>query len=675
MTAGRDVFLHDIPLDDARARFDEALRAARVTNQRVETLPLDAALGRVAARPVIARLSSPHYHACAMDGVAVRSARTAGARETAPVELTPSEAIAVDTGDPLPAGCDAVIPVEQLEPRPGGSVAIRAAAAPFEHVRAIGEDVVASEIVVPAMRRLAPADLAACASAGVDEVTCVALPRVAVITTGDELVDVTTGAPAPGAILDSNAVLLRACVRAYGGALSFDARVADDADAIADAVQRAMRASDVVVVNAGSSAGRDDHTASVFRRFGDVVVHGVAIRPGHPLVLAVALRRAQGDKTVAQADTTVAQGDTTASPHDTAAVPLLGIPGYPVSAAICADLFLRPLLERLGRRDADDPRELEVELARKLFSPLGEEEFVRAVAARVDGRLVATPLRRGAGVITSLSRANVLLTVPRFSEGARAGTRLRARALRPAAQVERTLLAVGSHDVALDVVGGRLAEDGVELVSAHVGSIAGLVALRDRSAHLAGTHVLDSATGTYNDAAVRRYGPREPVALVRLAEREQGIVVAPGNPLGVSSVADLARDGVRYVNRQADAGTRILFDALLARAGIAPGRIAGYDRVEFSHLAVAQLVASATADAGMAIRAAARAFGLDFVSIAWEPYELALPAASLDTPRIAQLIALLRDRSLRAQIEALGGYDCAHAGEVRITEPAAVEAT
>ena len=547
-----------------------------------------------------------------------------------------------------------MIPIEQVEPRANGGVAIRASVAPFEHVRAIGEDVVASEIVVPAMRLLGPADLAACASAGVDRVDCFAVPRVAVITTGDELVDVTTGAPQPGAILDSNAVLLRACVRAYGGAVTLAERVADDADAIASAVERALDACDVVVVNAGSSAGRDDYTASVFARFGEVVVHGVAIRPGHPAVLGVARpREGSGSR----------------------AVPLLGIPGYPVSAAICAGLFLRPLLERLGRRDPDEPRELEVELARKLFSPLGEEEFVRAVAARVDGRLVATPLQRGAGVITSLSRANVLLTIPRFSEGARAGARLRAQALRSTAQIERTLLVVGSHDVALDILGGRLAEDGVELVSAHVGSIAGLVALRERSAHLAGTHVLDPMTGTYNDAAVRRYGPREPVALVRLAEREQGIVVAAGNPLGIASVADVARRGVRYVNRQADAGTRILFDVLLARAGIAPGRVGGYDRIEFSHLAVAQLVASGAADAGMAIRAAARAFGLDFISVAWEPYDLALPASSLESPHVARAVALLRDPAVRAEIEALGGYDCARAGDVRIVEPAAAEAS
>jgi putative molybdopterin biosynthesis protein len=644
-SAEREMFLHDVPLETARARFDAALAAAGVRNDARETLPLDEALDRVTARALIARLSSPHYHACAMDGIAVRAARTAGARETAPLELALDEAVVVDTGDPLPDGFDAVIPIERVEPRADGRAAIRAAVAPFEHVRAIGEDVVAGEVVVPSARRLGPADLAACAAAGVERVEVVRLPRVAVITTGDELVDVAVAAPAPGDILDSNAVLLAACVRTYGGVVAVRERVRDERAAIEAAVARAVETCDVVVVNAGSSAGRDDHTARVFARFGEVVVHGVAIRPGHPLVLAVA--------------------------RD-ARVPLLGIPGYPVSAAICADLFLRPLLERLGRRDAPEPPELEVELTRKLFSPLGEDEYVRAVAARVGGRLVATPLRRGAGVITSLSRANVLLTLPRFSEGARAGARVNARALRPLAAIERTLLAVGSHDVALDLLAGRLASDGIDLVSAHVGSIAGLVALSERACHLAGTHVLDPQTGSYNDAAVRRYGPAEPVALVRLAEREQGFVLARGNPLRIAAPADLVRTRARYVNRQKDAGTRILLDALLAREGIEPGAIEGYERLEFSHLAVAQLVANGSADAGLAIRAAARVFGLDFVSVAWEPYELALPASALSEPRVATLIDVLREPAFRAEVEALGGYDCAHAGDVRVIEPAAV---
>jgi len=641
-------FLTDIPLEAARARMEAALDEARVGNHDVERVALDDALDRVTALPVFARLSSPHYHACAMDGIAVAAAATRGASETKPLLLRlDSDAFVVDTGDPLPPQTDAVIMVEDLEPQGDGRIAIREPVAPWTHVRPIGEDIVATEAIVPKRRRLAPADLAAIASGGIVEVAVVRLPRVAVITTGDELVDPAVAKPERGAIVDSNAVLLSAAVRRYGGVPVCYPRIPDDRARLEEAVAAAIAASDVVIVNAGSSAGRHDFTARIFARFGELLVHGVAIRPGHPLVLALAHERA-GRR-----------------------VSLLGIPGYPVSAAICADLSIALLVERLAQRDPPDPATFEVTLTRKLFSPLGEDEFVRVVAARVGERIVAVPLRRGAGVITSLSRANALVTISRFTEGAHAGTKLPARALRGIGSIERTLLAVGSHDVAIDLLAGALADRGLELVSANVGSIAGLVGLRGGSTHVAGTHVLDPASGTYNDVAVRRYVPDTRVALIAFAQREQGLIVAPGNPRRLYSLRDVIMQRARYVNRQRDAGTRMLLDALLAGDGLSGADIEGYDRLEFTHLAVATLVADGSADCGLGIYAAARALGCDFVPLATEPYELAANAAALDDPRMGALIATMRDPGLRAAIEGLGGYDTTHAGDVRIVETSA----
>jgi putative molybdopterin biosynthesis protein len=438
-------------------------------------------------------------------------------------------------------------------------------------------------------------------------------------------------------------VLLRACVRRYGGEPIAFERVRDDRALLNEAIATALATCDVVVVNAGSSAGSEDFTARVFAELGEVVIHGVAIRPGHPLVLGVAR---QGRRIV----------------------PLFGIPGYPVSAAICADLFLRPLLERLGRRDPLEVREFEATVTRKLFSPLGEDEYIRAVAARVAGKVVATPLRRGAGVITSLSRANCLIVVPRFSEGVRAGEQVRARALRPLASIERTLLAVGSHDVAIDLLAGHLAARGLELVSANVGSIAGLATLAAGGTHVAGTHAIDPATGTYNDVAVRRYAPGMRVALVHFATREQGLIVKAGNPLGLHSLRDVARTKARFVNRQKDAGTRMLLDLLLARDGISHEEIDGYDRIEFTHLAVAALVAEGSADCGLGILAAARALGCDFLPLAKEPYELAIDANQLEDRRIAALLEELASDELRKEVEELGGYDTSRSGEMRFVE-------
>jgi putative molybdopterin biosynthesis protein len=550
------------------------------------------------------------------------------------------DAFLVDTGDPLPPGCDAVVMIEQVERRAAGWVAIRAAVAAFEHVRPLGEDVVATEAVVAKRRRLSPADLGALAGAGITNVDVVRRPRVAVITTGDELVDPATERPGRGQVVDSNAVLLAACVRTYGGEAVVVPRIPDDPERLHAAVATALATCDVVVVNAGSSAGRADYTARVFGEFGTVLVHGVAIRPGHPLVLGIA-----------------------------GSVPLFGIPGYPVSAAICSELFLRPLVLALAGRDAEEERELIVTLTRKLFSPLGEDEFVRVVAARVDDRLVATPLRRGAGTITSLASANAIVVVPRTQEGIAAGARVSARALRPLEAIERTLLAVGSHDVAIDLLAGALAERGLELVSANVGSIGGLVALRERATHVAGTHAIDALDGSYNVAAVRRYGPRERVALVHFAQREQGLIVARGNPLGLRNLGDVAVHRARFVNRQKDAGTRMLFDVLLGRDGLEPAAIAGYERLEFTHTAVAALVAEGSADCGLGIRAAAVALDVDFVPLANEPYELAIRAASLEEPRVAVLLETVASAALRAEIDALPGYDATASGSVRYVDP------
>lgn len=641
-------FLTDVPLDVARARFEAALDAAGIVNARTETVSLGDALGRVVAEPVFARLSSPHYHACAMDGIAVCAASTNGTSDAVPRMLVlDRDAFIVDTGDPLPRGCDAVIMIEDCEPHDDGTVTIRAAVAPWSHVRAMGEDIVATEAVVPKRRRLTPADLGAIAAAGVEHVAVVALPRVAIVTTGDELVAPDVARPQAGQIVDSNGVLLAASVAEYGGCPVMFPRVADDPELLAGTIAAAIRDCDIVVVNAGSSAGRDDYTKAVFERFGAVFVHGVAIRPGHPVVLAVGASEAR---------------------H----VPLLGIPGYPVSAAMCAELFLKPLIERLAHREPLDAMSVDVTIARKIFSPLGEDEFVRVVAARVDGRIVAVPLRRGAGVITSLSRANAIVTISRFTEGLHAGSVVPARLLRGASSIERTLLAVGSHDVAIDLLAGALADRRIECVSANVGSIGGLVALAERSAHIAGTHVLDAENGTYNDTAVRRYAPDDDVALIAFARREQCLIVARGNPLHLGSLADVAASGARFVNRQRDAGTRMLLDAILGRDGIDETKINGYDRIEFTHLAVAALVADGSADCGLGIAAAALALDCDFIPVASEPYELAVLAASLDEPMMQALLEALREPALRAAIDDLGGYDTAHAGDVRFVTRAAL---
>jgi putative molybdopterin biosynthesis protein len=618
-------FLRDVPAAEALARWLECLGGRRLDAAEV---PLAAALGRVTAAPVWALRSSPAYDAAAMDGIAVRAADTLGATETSPRPL-PAHAV-VDTGDPLPDGCDAVVMREHVHWE-AGVPEVRAAAAPWQHVRTIGEDVSATELLLPEGHRLRAVDLAAAAAAGHVRLTVRRAPRVSVIPTGDEVRPIGSD-PAPGEVVDTNGLMLVAQAREAGCDAHAEAIVPDDPAQIEAAVARAAAAADLVVVIAGSSAGRDDHTAAVVERAGQLLVHGVAVRPGHPVVLG-------------------AVGGT----------PVLGAPGYPVSAALTFELFALPLLAALeGAAPVARPR-ARARLARRLASSMGADDWIRVRLGRVGGVLVAAPLPRGAGVLTSLVRADGLLLVPAAREGHDAGEEVEVRLLRDLDAVERTIVAIGSHDPVLDLAASLLrARDPLRtLVSGPVGSLGGLVALREGLCHVAGCHLLDPATGEYTLPWIERVLPGRDVDVVRLVHREQGLIVAPGNPLGLRGLADLAR--ARYVNRQRGAGTRVLLDHELAQLELAPEAIDGYAREEPTHLAVAAAVAAGRADAGLGVLAAARAFGLDFVPVAREPFDLVMAPGE---PAVAPLLELLGDAGFTAAVAELGGYSTAETGRV-----------
>ena len=628
-------FIHDLPAAEALAAWDEACAAAGCP-ARLEAvrLPLDEAVGRVLAEPVWAARSSPPFDAAAMDGIAVRAEDTIGASETAPARLERGAYELVDTGDPMPADYDAVVMREDVREVGAGGIELRAAAPPYQHVRSIGEDVSAAELLLPAGHRLRPVDVAAAGAAGAAEVVVRRRPVVAVIPTGDEIRPLGSEL-GPGELPDTNSLMLAAQAEEAGCEAVRSTVVPDDADRIAAAVRGAAAASDLVIVIAGSSAGRDDYTAAVVAEVGALAVHGVAVKPGHPVVLGAAERR-----------------------------PILGAPGYPVSAALTFDIFAAPLLARLeGAPPPDWPR-ARARLARKLASSMGVDDWVRVRLGRVRGELVATPLPRGAGVLTSLVRADGLLVVPAALEGHHAGDDVEIRLMRGVGEIERTIVATGSHDLVLDLAASALRERDPRLTfaSSNVGSLGGLMALRDGLCHLAGSHLLDPETGEYTLPYVERLLPGRDLAVVRLVHREQGLMVAPGNPLGLTGVDDLVRPGLRYVNRQRGAGTRVLLDHELARRGIEPSAVHGCAREEHTHLAVAAAVAAGRADCGLGVLAAARAFELDFVPVANEPYDLVLARESADDELLAPLWELLGTQAFQESVEALGGYETGEMG-------------
>jgi putative molybdopterin biosynthesis protein len=624
-------FIRDVPAARALRAWREACEAggcpARIPATRV---PVTRAAGLVTAGPVWAVRSSPPFDAAGMDGIAVRAADTFGASETTPVCLPAAAYDVVDTGDPMPDSRDAVVMREHLHYQ-RDAAEIRSAVPPYQHVRSIGEDVSAGELLLPEGHRLRAADVAAAAAAGATHLLVRRRPVVTILPTGDEVRPIGASAGA-GEITDTNSLMLATQAREAGCEARCLPIEPDDPERIATAVKAAVTGCDLLIIVAGSSAGRDDYTARVVAEAGTLAVHGVAVRPGHPVVLGVV-------------------GGT----------PVLGAPGYPVSAALTFDIFAEPLLaELMGAPPRRRPRAA-ARLARKLASPLGLDDWVRVRLGVVRGAMVATPLPRGAGVLTSLVRADGLLVVPAGLEGHHAGEEVDIELLRGIDEIAGTIVAIGSHDLVLDLASSALrAEDpNLTLASSNVGSLGGLVALRDGLCHLAGSHLLDPATGKYTlpylDRILAPRGGAE-VSVVRLVHRDQGLMLAPGNPLGLTGIGDLTRPGVRYVNRQRGAGTRVLLDFELGRLGVSPDDIDGYAREEPTHLAVAAAVAAGRADAGLGIMAAARAFALDFVPVTQEPYDLVVDAEAMDSPLLAPLWSLLRSDRFQAAVTELGGY-------------------
>ncbi len=637
-----DAYLDCLPRQRAESIWWERLTQTGYFAQiPYEELPIDEALGRITAACLYARRSVPHYNGAAMDGIALAAQDSFGASESEPKELKllpvgaahqPGGCYIVDTGDLLPEGTNAVIMIEDVQVSVG-QAQILAAAAPWQHVRIIGEDIVANELVLAEHLRLRPVDLAAALAAGLESVSVLAKPRVTVIPTGSELVEKQAQLE-PGKILDVNSHMLCAAVREWGAEAKRHAVVPDQYDEIKTAVSESLAKSDMVILNAGTSAGTEDYTAQVLAELGEVLVHGVAIKPGKPVVLAVCDGK-----------------------------PVIGLPGYPVSAMLTADLFIKPVLAARQKIPLPADKTVEARLGRQIYSQVGVEEYLRVSLGEIDGRQIALPLGRGAGLMSSLTKAQGVISVSEMQDGLPVGASVTVRLLGDDVP-KNSLLAVGSHDMALDILAVFLRrKDDVTLSCANVGSMGGILAIRNRETHLAGIHMLDEASGLYNLASVKKYLPDRPWRLLHFAMREQGLILARGNPKKITGISDLARADILFVNRQRGAGTRMLLDYRLKEHGIASAALQGYEKEVGTHMAVAATIAAGAADVGLGIRAAASALELDFISVGQEQYDLLVDLPEEDM-RFAMLQDILQSAEFRMQVEGLGGYDLTKSGEM-----------
>jgi putative molybdopterin biosynthesis protein len=445
-----------------------------------------------------------------------------------------------------------------------------------------------------------------------------------------------------GQIIEFNSIMLAAQVNQWGGIARKYEIIKDSLEDIQSVVSRAAKENDLILLLAGSSAGSEDFSAQVVETLGKLFVHGVAVRPGHPVILG-----------------TVEDINTNSS------TPIVGVPGYPVSAVLTGEIFIEPIISKwLGCQPAK-PDVVKAKLTRKVTSPPGDDDYMRVVVAEVGEQVLAAPLSKGSGVITSLVKADGIVIIPSGVQGFEANAEVDVRLYNPTGQLKKTILAIGSHDMVLDLASQYLAEFDRRIVSSNVGSLAGLIALSRGEAHLAGSHLLDPETGTYNLAYVKQYLPGVATTLVEFVRRQQGLIVAKCNPKRIYSINDFNRSDILIVNRQRGAGTRVLLDYQLSLAGINKDDVNGYQFEEYTHLAVAVAVSSGRADVGLGIAAAAQALDLDFVPLVDEEYDLVIPSRYYDSHLFEPLLDMIHDNQFREMVSKIPGYNSSRMGVIK----------
>ncbi len=623
---GRRIYLQNMPLKEARSILLQVVTSLDLV--KTEIIKVENALGRITAKAIFATLSSPHYPSAAMDGYAVQSEKTIGASKTSPKRLLlGSEAIPIDTGHALPPGFDAVIMIEDIF-EGEGYIEIQQAAFPWQHLRSIGEDIVATQLLLPIGHLIRPVDIGALLSGGIWEVEVYKPPRVAVIPTGTELVK-PGQIPTRGKIIESNSYMVSGMVKLWGGEPYRLSAVPDDYNLIKKLLLEEVASKEIVLISAGSSAGSKDYTASIIEEEGELLVHGTAIRPGKPAVLGVVR-----------------------------GVPVIGLPGFPVAAAIVMEQFVKPALDILTGKKEKPAATLSARISRQVVSTLKAEEFLRVKLGKVKDVRIAVPLPRGSGGLMSLVQADGLVRIPQLKEGLQAGEEVKVQLYDDSLDIDQTLVCSGSHDLSLDILAEIFQEEypGSRFSSTHVGSLGGIMALKRKEAHLAGCHLLDESSGVYNLPFLKKLLPEEDLVVVKLVKREQGLIVPQGNPKNITGLQDLIRPDIQFVNRQKGAGTRILLDYTLKKMKISAEKISGYNKEEFNHLAVAAAVKGSSADCGLGLLAAARAFDLDFVSLAWEEYSLVILKEHFYSEPVQNLMKVIKSNEFKERVEKLGGY-------------------
>lgn len=634
----RNTYIQNTPLDTAIENFMVKLTANNYFQIETEYVDILEAGGRITSQAITAKRSSPHYIASAMDGIAVKAANTFYANETNPIRIKPEDYRDVDTGDYIPAEFDAVIMIEDVNFINDEAEIIKPAV-PWQHIRSVGEDLVAHDMIIPSFTYIGAHEIGSLLTAAVNIIPVVKKPRVAIIPTGTELIIRGSEDMAPGEIVESNSHMIAALCKEWDTIPIQTAIVIDDKTKLKEKILEVLPYCDMVVICSGSSAGKEDYTSAIIAELGEVLTHGLAIKPGKPAILGII-----DDK------------------------PALGIPGYPVSAQLVFNLFARPILYK--KQGINPPEEVAINchVSRKLASNMGVDEFIYANVAKIKDKYVAYPLSRGAGITTSLVKADGYIHIDKSSEGLQANDECKL-ILKNTPNISRniidkTIVTIGSHDLTLDYLADIFSRKHIRLISNNVGSMGGLMALRREETHFSGIHLLDDETGEYNLSYVKKYLANKNYLLVNLVKREQGLIVSKNNPLNIKSLNDVINNNYRFINRQKGSGTRILLDYLIKLHQFNEEEINGYNREEYTHLAVAASVKNNACDVGLGIYAAAKAMDLSFIPITEERYDLCILTDLLPKSQLDNILDIISSSEFKSRVLLYGGYNLNETGTI-----------
>jgi putative molybdopterin biosynthesis protein len=636
--ARQEQFLEVVSAEEARARFARHLDLSPLP---AESVALADALGRVLAEDVIAPIDVPPFDRANVDGFALRAADTTSATEAAPCRLrlnlevvtcghqpaigvAPGMATAIATGGVVPRGADAIVMIEHselVEDGAGPAVDLHRPVAPGQFISYAGSDIARGETLLRRGQRVGSREIGMLAACGVATFSAVRRPKVAVLSTGDELVPPGQALKA-ACVYDTNGAIIAAAVTEAGGEPVAFGALRDDGKALDAAVRRALTACDMVVLSGGTSKGAGDLSHRIVSQLGEpgILVHGVALKPGKPICLAVIEGK-----------------------------PLAVLPGFPTSAIFTFHAFIAPVIRARAGLPPEAAQTIEAKVPVRIASELGRKEFVLVALVSGEDGPIAFPSAKGSGAITTFAQSDGFIEIDALATALDPDSRAAVTLIGSAARAP-DLVIMGSHDVALDVVVGALAERGISARTIAIGSLGGVAAASRGECDLAPVHLIDAQSGTYNKHLLR-----PGLALVRGWRRMQGLLFRPGDQRfdgqGVEAAlkAALADPACLMVNRNAGSGTRVLIDRLLGGA-----RPAGHSNQPRSHNAVAAAIAQGRADWGIAIAPVARLYGLGFLPVAPEDYDFLLVESRSARPAVQAFIAALRDPAVIARIRAMG---------------------